>query len=67
MTTRARPWRAAAYWPLGPYGRAYAGHASARTRAGLDGFVERYEGQGCKVELWEVLPHPAVDEACRAT
>jgi hypothetical protein len=56
----ARPWRAAAYLSLGGGLRLYRARTSAKTRKGLEAFVERWRDQGCVVEEWEVLPHPAV-------
>jgi hypothetical protein len=51
----ARPWRAAAYVPLGS-SRYYTGSASAKTRAGLDRFVESRRSEGLVVDVWEVQP-----------
>jgi hypothetical protein len=53
----ARPWRAAAFYPMHP-GRYYAASASAKTRAGLDRFVTKWSDPfvGTTVEVWEVLP-----------
>jgi hypothetical protein len=55
----ARPWRAAAYWPMHP-GRLYLSAASAKTRAGLDRFAERHRAQGAVVDVWCVQPIPEV-------
>lgn len=56
----ARPWRAAAYYKLGPT-RLFVGHASAKTRAGLDRFIADWQGTGATVETWEVRPIPEVE------
>lgn len=64
--SRARPWRAAAWWPCGA-ARVYAAHASATSNAGLDGFAERWSAQGCVVERWEVLPEPQITAAAEAS
>lgn len=50
-----RPWRAAAYVPLGA-SRYYVGSASAKTRAGLDRFVDSNRSEGNVVDVWEVQP-----------
>lgn len=56
----ARPWRAAAYYAIGGAMRHYMGHTSAKTRDGLDRFVDRHTAQGCTVDVWQVMEHPDV-------
>lgn len=57
----ARPWRAAASLRLGPgIPPILLGRTSAKTRAGLDGFVDRHAADGAHVEVWQVLPIPEV-------
>jgi hypothetical protein len=58
----SRPWRAAAWLPLGPL-RLYRASTSARTEAGLDAFRARWEADGCVVTTWEVLPVPELADA----
>ena len=54
----ARPWRAIAYRPdaLAPNGRKreVTGRTSAASRAGLDRFIDRHEGDGDVVDVWRV-------------
>lgn len=61
---RPRPWRAVAYVPGPP--RYYFGNASALTREGLDRSVTRWKSLGFVVQVWEVLPHPAVEQLVAA-
>jgi hypothetical protein len=56
----ARPWRAAAYWPWSY--RVYVANAAAKTRAGLDRFVEEHRTAGRVVDVWQVLPLPGVTQ-----
>lgn len=59
----ARPWRAAAHYPLPGGGRLPVGRiVTAATEAGLAGFRERAEQAGQAVEVWEVLPLPLTGE-----
>lgn len=59
----ARPWRAAAHYPMPGGGRLPVGRiASAKTEAGLAGFRERAEALGQVVEVWEVLPLPLLGD-----
>lgn len=58
-----RPWRAVAYSPGPP--RYYFGNTSAKTREGLGRSVTRWESLGLAVDVWEVLPVPAVEDALR--
>lgn len=58
----ARPWRAAAYWPMHP-GRLYLASTAAKTRAGLDRFADSYRAAGARVDVWCVLPIPGVTGA----
>lgn len=57
----ARPWRAVASLRFGsgtpPITLA---RTSAKTRQGLDRFVDRHVAEGAHVEVWEVLPVPEV-------
>jgi hypothetical protein len=58
----SRPWRAAAWLPLGPL-RLYRASTSAKAEAGLDAFRARWEADGCVVTTWEVLPVPELADA----
>jgi hypothetical protein len=63
----ARPWRAVAYFTLGPGLRHFLGNASAKTRPGLDRCVTRWEALGATVQVWEVLPEPTITAAAEAS
>jgi len=60
--------RAVASYRLGPgLPPVIVGRCYRRTRAGLDRFIDAHEAAGCHVEVWEVLPHPAIDAAAQAS
>jgi hypothetical protein len=57
----ARPWRAVASLRFGPgIPPITLARTSAKTRPGLDRFVDRHAAEGAHVEVWEVLPVPEV-------
>lgn len=62
MPRSERPWRAIAYVPdptgQGTLGRKreVAGRTSAKTRKGLQAFLDRHHAQGHVCDLWEVRP-----------
>lgn len=57
----SRPWRAVASLRFGPGIPAVTlSRTSAKTRAGLDRFLERHTGDGAHVEVWEIQPIPEV-------
>lgn len=68
MRRRARPWRAVASYSCGPgYPPVVVARCYRATRAGLDRFIRDQEGAGCTVQVWEVLPHPAITAAAEAS
>jgi hypothetical protein len=56
-----RPWRAVAYLPGPP--RWHLSRTAAASREGLDRFVAQWQEVGATVEVWEVIPHPAISAA----
>jgi hypothetical protein len=43
--------------------RHFIGNASAKSRAGLDRCITRWQAIGATVDVWEVLPEPTIAEA----